>query len=145
MLEPPLSQDVFKLTLLPADAPPGAQGFTFPIEPKVSASSRNRIIRKYPQRSLRGSIKERWIVDDYEVAIRATFIAEAGYLEGLQKQSDELLEDQIRQAPSAGATPDLETALRQRLQREVDRLRAFIVRLCSPTVEGISGEPAKGR
>ena len=123
--------DVFKLTIQPVD---GGDSFTFPIEPQLSIRRRNRIIKKYPQKGRRGTIKERWTVDDFDITIRATFIGEAGYLKELEQQI-------IETTPSAG-DPEKNTlgnAVRQRLKNEVTRVKDFTSALIPTQVAGALG------
>ncbi len=114
MIEVPPGGDIFKLKIT---AVAGGEPFTFPVEPRVWVRRRNRIIRKYPQKGLKGSIKERWMVDDFDVTIRANFIGEAGYLEELRQQIPE-------QTPTQGIAPgnSLKDAVNQRLEGEAKRL-----------------------
>lgn len=58
-----------------------AQGFTFPLDPMVGISSRNIITRRYVSKSkMRGSIKECWSEDDFEINIVGVFIDDDGKL-----------------------------------------------------------------
>ena len=61
---------VMPLTLVTSDTT-----FEFPIEPMMTISGGNKIIRRYPNRGESGgSIKERWSSDDYAVTIRGVLI-----------------------------------------------------------------------
>ncbi len=63
-------------------------GFTLPFDPIISLSSKNIITRRYvnkPQR--RGSIKERWSRDDWEINISGMLISEdTNELEGYENR-----------------------------------------------------------
>lgn len=49
--------------------------FRFALEPKVSVGGKNKIIRRYPSRNNKGgSIKERWIQDDFTIKIEGFLI-----------------------------------------------------------------------
>ncbi len=53
----------------------GLTDFKFPLDPIISISSKNIIIRRYVNKSkTRGSIKERWSQDDWEVTISGIII-----------------------------------------------------------------------
>ena len=50
--------------------------FTFPLEPLVSISGKNEIIRRTPAKGKgTGTVKERWSQGDYEISIQGIFIA----------------------------------------------------------------------
>ena len=131
MIELPPSGDTFQLTI---QAVEGGDAFTFPIEPNLSVRRRNRVIRKYPQKGKKGTIKERWMTDDFDVTIQAVMIGEAEYLKDLQKQI-------------TTATPEAEKAeentllvvARQRLLGEVDRVKNFASALVPAQVAGALG------
>ena len=56
--------------------------WVLPIEPIVSVSGSNIITRRRPgQKNNRGSIKERWTRDDYNVSIKGVLIGENDYPE----------------------------------------------------------------
>ena len=53
----------------------GESKFTFPIEPLISISSKNVIIKRKPAKStMRGTIKERWGEDDFLINIEGSFV-----------------------------------------------------------------------
>jgi hypothetical protein len=55
----------------------GMIDFTFPLDPVISMSSKNIIIRRYVNKSgIRGSIKERWSQDDWEISISGVICEE---------------------------------------------------------------------
>ena len=50
--------------------------FTFPLEPLVSVSGRNEIVRRTVAKGRHaGTVKERWSQGDYEISIQGVFIA----------------------------------------------------------------------
>lgn len=54
----------------------GLDDFKFPIDPIISLSSKNIITRRYVNKSkTRGSIKERWSQDDWEITISGVIVA----------------------------------------------------------------------
>jgi len=54
---------------------PGLDSFSFPIDPFVSVSFRNIIVKRHVAKGrIRGSIKERWTQDDAEITISGLFI-----------------------------------------------------------------------
>ena len=64
-----------------------------PIEPIVSVSGKNIITRRRPsQENGLGSIKERWVRDDYSVSIKGVFIGQGKYPEADIKKMREILE-----------------------------------------------------
>ena len=53
-------------------------GFLLPVDPLVSVSQKNIIARRYVAKSeRRGSIKERWSMDDYEITISGVLMTDA--------------------------------------------------------------------
>lgn len=53
----------------------GLDSFTFPIDPFVSVSFRNIIVKRHVAKGrIRGTIKERWTQDDAEITISGLFI-----------------------------------------------------------------------
>lgn len=57
----------------------GLDDFKFPLDPIISLSSKNIIIRRYVNKSgIRGSIKERWSQDDWEISISGVVISANG-------------------------------------------------------------------
>lgn len=49
--------------------------WSLPLEPMVSITGGNRIIRRYPNRSTTGgSYKERWSSDDFSISIKGAFV-----------------------------------------------------------------------
>lgn len=131
MIEVAPSGDVFQLTIQDVE---GAASFTFPIEPKISIRRRNRVIRKYPQKSRKGTIKERWTVDDFLVVIQATFIGEADYLKELQQQT-------LDATPVAQEVEKntLASAVSNRIKGELDRLKEFGTGVVPAQVAGVLG------
>lgn len=70
--------------------------FTLPLEPLVSVSGRNTIVRrKVAKSSLGGTVKERWSQDDYEVMIRGVITGtdESRYPETYLKRLLELFDE----------------------------------------------------
>ncbi len=62
---------VFKSASLPP--------FTFPIDPFISLSFKNTIIRRHVAKgSVRGTVKERWTQDDVEITISGVFVNDQG-------------------------------------------------------------------
>ena len=58
---------------------PGAREWLLPLEPMISLTGRHIIKRRQVNKGLiRGSIKERWAQDDYEVTIEGVFIGTDG-------------------------------------------------------------------
>lgn len=56
------------------------EGFLLPVDPLVAISGNNKIIRRYVNKSnKRGSIKERWNQDDYEITISGIITADENY------------------------------------------------------------------
>jgi hypothetical protein len=56
--------------LLRLESEPITSAFLLPVDPVISISGRNAITKRYPLKNKkRGSIKELWSVDDYNVAI----------------------------------------------------------------------------
>ena len=59
------------------DEPENDGGFTLPLDPLVSINGRNIITRRYVSKSdMRGSVKERWSQDDYEITIAGVLSAD---------------------------------------------------------------------
>jgi len=57
----------------------GLDDFKFPLDPIISISSKNIITRRYVNKSkTRGSIKERWSQDDWEISITGIVISANG-------------------------------------------------------------------
>ncbi len=57
----------------------GAELWTFPIEPMVSVSGQNILVRRHVSKgNVKGSIKERWTQDDYTVRIEGILISDDG-------------------------------------------------------------------
>jgi len=57
----------------------GLDDFKFPLDPIISISSKNLITRRYVNKSqMRGSIKERWSQDDWEITISGVIISANG-------------------------------------------------------------------
>jgi hypothetical protein len=57
-----------------------SNGFKLPLDPLVSLSGKNVIIRRYVSKSeKRGSIKERWSQDDYEITITGVLTTDDTY------------------------------------------------------------------
>lgn len=53
----------------------GLDSFSFPIDPFVSVSQRNVVVRRHVAKgSIRGTIKERWTQDDAEITISGLLI-----------------------------------------------------------------------
>lgn len=58
---------------------PGAQEWLLPFEPMVSLTGKHIITRRHVNKgSIRGSIKERWAQDDYEVTIEGVLMGTDG-------------------------------------------------------------------
>ena len=58
---------------------PGAREWLLPLEPMISLTGRHIIKRRQVNKGLiRGSIKERWAQDDYEITIEGVFIGTDG-------------------------------------------------------------------
>ena len=69
---------VFPLSLKKADDPM-AKFYTLPVEPMISLTGKNVIVKRHVNKSrTRGSIKERWCQDDYEIQIQGVLISPAG-------------------------------------------------------------------
>lgn len=57
-----------------------AQGFMLPIDPLIAISGSNKLVRRYVAKSSkRGSIKERWSQDDYEITITGILSGDENY------------------------------------------------------------------
>jgi hypothetical protein len=57
----------------------GLADYTFPLDPIISISSKNIIVRRFVNKtSMRGSIKERWSQDDWEVTISGVLVSATG-------------------------------------------------------------------
>ena len=51
-------------------------GFTLPVDPLIGVSGKNVIVRRYVSKSdRRGSVKERWSQDDYDITITGVIVA----------------------------------------------------------------------
>lgn len=58
----------------------GADEFMLPIDPVIAINGNNKIIRRYVNKSqVRGSIKERWNQDDYEITIGGIITSDENY------------------------------------------------------------------
>jgi hypothetical protein len=56
------------------------EGFTLPVDPLLSLSGGNKLVRRYVSKSdKRGSIKERWNQDDYEINIAGIITGDDQY------------------------------------------------------------------
>lgn len=68
--------------------------FTLPVDPIISMSGKNIIVRRYVSKSeKRGSIKERWSQDDWVITISGVLIADsAAELKEMVKQLREICE-----------------------------------------------------
>lgn len=65
-----------KLTFVENGKETTLDSFKFPLDPIISLSSKNIITRRYVNKSkTRGSIKERWSQDDWEITISGVIIA----------------------------------------------------------------------
>lgn len=68
----------FPLMLKKADAPI-KDFFTLPIEPMISLTGKNVIVKRHVNKSrTRGTIKERWCQDDYDIQIQGVLISTDG-------------------------------------------------------------------
>ena len=57
-----------------------AEGFLLPVDPLIAISGGNKLIRRYVNKSdKRGSIKERWNQDDYEITITGIITGDETY------------------------------------------------------------------
>lgn len=69
---------VFPLSLKKADDP-DAKYYTLPVEPMISLTGKNVIVKRHVNKSrTRGTIKERWCQDDYEIQIQGVLMAAGG-------------------------------------------------------------------
>ena len=58
---------------------PGASEWLFPLEPMISVSGQNVMTRRHVSKgTVRGSIKERWTVDDYTIQINGILMSRDG-------------------------------------------------------------------
>jgi hypothetical protein len=59
----------------------GLDSFSFPIDPFVSVSQRNAVVRRHVAKgAIRGTIKERWTQDDAEITISGLLIGNKEYI-----------------------------------------------------------------
>lgn len=57
----------------------GAQEWLFPVEPMISLTGQNILVRRHVSKgSIKGSIKERWTQDDYTVRIEGVLMSRDG-------------------------------------------------------------------
>ncbi len=104
--------------------PADKEWFLLPLEPLVSISGKNTIIRRKVAKSkLNGTIKERWSQDDYEVTIQGVVSGSdeskypENYLRKLVELFDERQDVEVEQGILQVSTTWLSKVLRSRTQK----------------------------